>query len=153
MPKRLLAVAITLTVAGCGGGARPRAVAPSGGSYTAQVDTYLAREATAARNNGFTRAVAPPVHGVLDNLAKTTHDMDVIAGNQYILFGACDNDCTDLDLRIYNPDGTVLAQDIATDDIPTLIFQPTMSARYRIEVIMAHCNRNPCFYGVQLMAK
>lgn len=153
MPNRFLVVAAALTVVGCGGRARPAAVAPTGGSYTTQVNTYLAREAGVARNNGFSRNVAGPVHGTLSNLATGTHEMEVVAGNRYILFGACDNDCTDLDLKIYNPDGTVLAQDIATDDIPTLVFQPSTSARYRVEVIMAHCNRSPCFYGVQLMAK
>jgi hypothetical protein len=70
-----------------------------------------------------------------------------------VLFGQCDNDCTDLDLKIFDPNGTMLMQDVAVDDHPTLEFKAYTSGHLRVEVIMARCNVNPCFYGLELLAR
>ena len=153
MTKRFLASAVlAVAAAGCGGHTRTAATAPRG-TFTGQVDTYLARETANARTQGYTTHVAGPVHASLNNAATTTHNMTVVAGVHYVLYGACDNDCTDLDLKIYDPNGTLLMQDVAVDDQPTLAFVATTSGSLRVEVIMARCNHNPCFYGLQLMAK
>ena len=144
------ALVAAFAVAGC---AHPSGPSPSGGTYTSQVDRYLARQADQERGQGFTRWVAGPVHGRLNNGASSSHQMDVISGNQYVVFGQCDNDCTDLDLKLWDPDGSLIMQDVAVDDHPTLVFAPKTTGRLRIEVIMAHCNVNPCYYGVELMAR
>jgi len=153
--KRLAVLAVALTAAGCGGSQpQPATLTPAGGNtYTAQVDTYLARLATNAVNQGYTRVAAGPVHGSLRDDETASHNMDVVGGNQYALMGACDNDCTDVDLKIFDQSGTMLMQDIAVDDTPVLLFTANGSGRYRVQVIMATCNRNPCFYGIQLMAR
>jgi len=141
---------LVLALAACG---HSTSTSPTGGTFTNQVDRYLARQADQERSQGYTRWVAGPVHGRLTNGASTSHQMDVIGGNSYVVFGQCDNDCTDLDLKIWDPDGSLILQDVAIDDHPTLTFNPKTSGRLRVEVIMAHCNVNPCFYGLQLMAR
>jgi len=156
--KRVAAVAIVLAAAGCGGHTPPPSsstITPTtgGNTYTAQVDTYLSRMAGAAVQQGYTRYVAGPVHGSLRDDETASHAMDVIGGNQYVLFGACDNDCTDVDLKIFDQNGNLLMQDVAVDDTPVLMFTANGSGSYRVQVVMATCNRNPCFYGVQLMAR
>jgi hypothetical protein len=156
--KRLAVVVLALAAAGCGGGSRaasqPSTITPTGGNtYTAQVDTYLSRLGSNARNQGYTRMAAGPVYGSIRDDETASHTMEVVGGNQYALMGACDNDCTDVDLKIYDQSGTLLMQDIAVDDTPVLLFTANGSGRYRVQVIMATCNRNPCFYGVQLMAR
>jgi hypothetical protein len=117
------------------------------------VNTYLPRQADQERAQGFSRWRAGPVHGRLANAASTSHMMDVRGGTQYVVFGQCDNDCSDLDLKLYDPDGSLIIQDLAVDDHPTLVFFPKSSGRLRVEVIMAHCNVNPCYYGVEMMAR
>ncbi|MFI5279033.1 MAG: hypothetical protein ACHQU1_00950 [Gemmatimonadales bacterium] len=150
MTKRHIGVLLGLLAsAGCAG----HRASTTGGTYTNQVDTYLARQANVERNQGYSRWVAGPVHGRLANAASTSHQMDVVGGVSYVVFGQCDNDCTDLDLKLYDPDGSVIMQDVAIDDHPTLMFSPKTTGRLRVEVIMAHCNVNPCFYGVELMAR
>jgi hypothetical protein len=114
---------------------------------------YLARQESNARNQGYTRRVAGPVYGRLNDDGRTTHRLTVVGGNRYVLFGACDNDCTDVDLRIFDTSGNLLMQDIGADDTPALAFTANGSGAYRIEVIMATCRRNPCYYGIQLMAR
>jgi hypothetical protein len=154
--KRLAAVALVLAAVGCGGGSRsqPSTIAPSrGNEYTAQADRWLARHAATLTAQGYTRLVAGPVHGSLRDDQSADHMMDVVGGNQYALVGACDNDCTDFDLKIFDTSGNLLMQDIALDDHPTLLFTANGTGRYRVQAVMATCSRNPCFYAVQLMAR
>ena len=151
MMRRIIPVLIALAAAGCAG--HRASTTSTTGTYTTQVDTYLARQAATERASGYTRLVAGPVHGRLNSGATGSHEMQVLGGSAYVVFGQCDNDCTDLDLKIYDPNGSLLLQDVAVDDHPTLIFNPKTSGTLRVEVIMAHCNVNPCFYGLELLAR
>lgn len=137
---------------GCFGGARSSA--GSGTSeYTRQVQGYLSRLSENTVRAGFKRVVAGPVYGSLNDDAEATHEMTVGGGTDYVLFGACDNDCTDLDLYIYDSDGDLVRRDVETDDRPVLIFSSRKSGKFRIKVVMATCSSEPCRYGLQLNAK
>jgi hypothetical protein len=151
MKLRSLAALLLPCVTACGAH-RTNAVAPTG-AYTTQVQGYLNRLASNARGQGFNRNAAGPVYGHLNNGASATHQMTVSGGNAYVLFGACDNDCRDVDLKIFDTSGNMIMQDVAVDDTPVLTFTASSSGSYRVEVVMANCNRNPCYYGVQLMAR
>ena len=79
--------------------------------------------------------------------ATTRSQLRVQSGRRYTLIGACDADCTDLDLRVL--DGTyVVAQDVGDDEHPRLEITPAQSGTLTVEVIMAACAQNPCSYGV-----
>jgi len=147
------AAPLLLVAAACGGRAQPSGGAAPRGTYTTQVRGYLVRLATNARNLGFTRNAGGPVYGNLRDDATGSHQMTVTGGNEYILFGACDNDCTDVDLRIFDASGNLVMQDLAVNDTPTLQFRANGSGKYRVQVVMATCTRNPCYYGIQLMAR
>jgi hypothetical protein len=154
MTRRLIAIMLLpLTAVACGGRSNTSSAPAPRGQYTTQVQGYLARLATNARAQGFSRSVAGPVYGSLNDDAQATHEMTVVGGNQYVLMGACDNDCTDVDLKIYDTAGNLQMQDVAVDDTPVLTFTANSSGKYRVVVAMATCNRNPCYYGVQLMAR
>ena len=152
MIRNTFAVALlSLALVGCGGS---RSQASSGTSeYTRQVQSYLARFAGVLETQGYRKVAAGPVFGSLDDDGKASHDMNVVGGVNYALFGACDNDCRDVDLIIYDSNGNVVKRDIAVDDNPLLLFTAARSAKYRIEVIMAVCNTEPCRYGLQLNSK
>ncbi len=66
---------------------------------------------------------------------------------EYRIAAVCDNDCGDLDLSVYNVEGLV-AEDAKTDSIPLLVFTPTRTERFRINVKMYQCTRNPCYYSL-----
>ena len=150
--SRRLVVALLPLVAACAGRSSTSSTAPRG-AYTTQVAGYLARLESNARGQGYTRVAAGPVYGHLNDDATTTHQMTVVGGNSYALFAACDIDCRDVDLKIFDTSGNLIMQDIAMDDTPVLTFTANGSGKYRVEVVMATCNRNPCYYGVQLMAR
>ena len=106
-----------------------------------------------AVKQGYGRVVAGPVYGGLADDAKGSHDMSVVAGREYVLFGACDNDCTDLDLLIYDGSGDLVRGDVATDGRPVLIFTAAKAGKYRIQVVMASRSDEPGRYGLQLSSK
>jgi len=143
---------LVVAVAACGGARAPRT--SSGPSeYTVQVRGYLERLGSNAEKQGFSRVVSGPVYGSLNDDAEGSHDMTVSGGTEYVIFGACDNDCTDLDLLIYDADGGLVRRDVAADDRPVLVFTPRKSGKYKIKVVMAICADEPCRYGLQLNAK
>jgi hypothetical protein len=152
----VLTLVSAAAVSACGGSHRTDSTATGNiprSEYTNQVDGSLVRLASNARTQGYSRVVAGPIYGRLSNDASESHQMQVVEGNDYALLGGCDNDCSDINLRVYDAAGTMLMEDMAGDDTPVLTFTARSSGRYRVESMMAACSRNPCFYGIQLMAK
>jgi len=119
------------------------------GSYTAQLQGYMNNYSGPILNSGF-QVVTPMVTNGINGGATANHPVTMNAGRQYVILGVCDNDCSDLDLRLYGPDGSQIIQDIALDDHPTLRLMAPVTGSYRLDVIMATCRQNPCYYGVQL---
>ena len=74
-------------------------------------------------------------------------------GTDYAIIGVCDEDCTDIDLRLFDEDGDEVDSDVETDDNPVVQITPRASGKYRIKVIMATCSTSPCFYGVGVFSK
>ena len=71
----------------------------------------------------------------------------LVEGVTYVLTGACDEDCQDLDFKLFS-DSTKIREDVASDDRPTIIFTPAWTGTYTLRVIMVNCTREPCRYGV-----
>lgn len=69
-------------------------------------------------------------------------------GGAFSFLAVCDNDCTDIDLRVYDPSGKLVGEDVLLDDYPVVSFTASHSATYTVEVIMATCSVAPCYYAV-----
>jgi hypothetical protein len=74
-------------------------------------------------------------------------------GTTYAFLGVCDQDCHDIDLRLFDPDGDEVDSDIGTDDWPVVNIVPRVTGKYRVKVIMASCAKNPCYYGIGVFTK
>jgi len=73
-------------------------------------------------------------------------------GTTYKIIGACDKDCSDVDIEIM--DGSeVLARDLLADDAPIVSFTPKASSQLRIKVTMVKCADEPCFFGFGIFQK
>jgi hypothetical protein len=70
-----------------------------------------------------------------------------------IITAACDNDCSDIDLKVTDENGTVLAEDDKKDDTPVLAFRPSAEGRLTIKVHMEACSDNPCYFGFGIFQK
>jgi hypothetical protein len=75
------------------------------------------------------------------------------AGTSYALVGVCDNDCRDLDLALFDPDGREVDADRKLDDAPVVVATPSVTGQYRVKVVMAQCATSPCFYGIGIYGR
>jgi hypothetical protein len=91
--------------------------------------------------------------GSLGNQENESLTLSLRAGTDYAIIGVCDEDCTDIDLRLFDEDGDEIDSDLETDDNPVVQVSPRSSGKYRIKVVMATCSTSPCFYGVGVFSK
>ncbi len=118
-----------------------------GDPWAQQVARLLDRAASMATSNGMRRTHEPYI-GSLRSGANTSHGIELNAGTRYQLVGVCDNDCSDLDLRLYDSRGRMVAEDVLTDDTPVLSVTPRFGGTYTVRVIMTSCSSDPCRYGL-----
>ena len=101
---------------------------------------------------GYTRTHDPYTgslrEGESEYLTLTLH-----SGTTYRVLGVCDNDCSDIDFRLYDADDNEVDSDTETDDVPIVKVAPRETMRYRLKVIMVACKTSPCFYGVGVFGK
>ncbi|MGA7935472.1 MAG: hypothetical protein WCA35_18115, partial [Kovacikia sp.] len=71
----------------------------------------------------------------------------------YGLIGVCDRDCRDLDLRLYDENGNLVAADTSSDDTPFVSLTPRWSGQFYLRVDMANCRANYCYYGVGVFGR
>ena len=112
-----------------------------------QVTRLLDEASRIARNNGLSRTHQPYI-GSLREGANTGHSLQLTAGTRYQIIGVCDNDCSDFDLRLYDPRGNMVAEDVLTDDTPVLSITPRVTGTYTVRAIMTTCSDEPCRYGI-----
>ncbi len=90
--------------------------------------------------------------GVLNGKATENRTVDLQAGVRYSVIGVCDENCPDIDMRIWGPSGAKLAEDVQQNNTPILEFTAPAAGHYRLTVEMVTCSANPCAWGVQVLA-
>ncbi len=115
--------------------AAPTAPAVPGGDYiSGQMATRQAQFAAG------TNPVLPLTRGTLATGASQNYAVNMTPGMCYKIIGVGGPGVTDLDLKLYDPAGTMVDQDIATDNFPVIGLQrqlcPTAAGQYRLEVNM-----------------
>jgi hypothetical protein len=95
------------------------------------------------------------VTGRLDAGERETVMAELEGGSHYTLLAVCDNDCTDVDLRVKTRSGTTLDEDLELDDFPlceiSVAGEGTMM--FEVEVIMVDCDVEPCRYAVAVFER
>jgi hypothetical protein len=117
-------------------------------TVTAQLDAA----ARTIRDNGyrmdndiFDRDV---VVGMIAAGASAYMEVNLTAGARYFFSAACDEDCSDLDLRLFRPGSReAFEKDVETDDVPMLMFTAPVTGRYILAIDMASCGTSMCYYG------
>ncbi len=90
--------------------------------------------------------------GVLNGGRSGTQLVSLQAGVRYAIVGVCDDNCSDVDLRLFGPTGAKIAEDVQQNATPTLEFTAAAAGRYRLAIEMVACSANPCAWGVQVLA-
>lgn len=91
--------------------------------------------------------------GSLDDDESDRLTIRIGAGMETQLIGACDTDCEDLDLTLYDASGKEVDSDLQLDDFPIVSASPNRDAVYTIVVNMADCDVDPCRYAIQQFVK
>lgn len=102
---------------------------------------------SAAPLQGFTDVVVPMQPSTDHRLV-----MDLAGGAQYSFIGACDGDCTNVDLELIDMrTGGVVASDMLADDYPVVHFRPEANGQYMVRLLMQSCSVAPCYAGARAL--
>lgn len=142
-----VAVAITVALAVLAPTARAQE-----NQWRTQVESYLKQKAKRLSDMGYEQTHETQI-GSLSDDDNESFTLTLHAGTAYALVGVCDNDCSDMDLVLYDADDKQVDSDIQNDDVPIVQVTPTETMRYRVKVIMAACRTNPCWYGIGVYGK
>ena len=122
------------------------------GDYRQQLDQQLQKSRELFQQQGYSIA-AGPFTGALPVGGKERFTLPVENGVSYKILGVCDNDCQDVDLRVFNMNGQNIGEDVTDDDIPIVELQPTGTGTVQLEANMIKCTSTPCYHAVEVYWK
>jgi hypothetical protein len=79
--------------------------------------------------------------------------INLVGGAAYRIIGACDNECSDVDIELIDAAGTVVASDTLPDDYPIVDHAPSANGAYVVRMIMQRCTAAPCFAGARVLTE
>lgn len=120
--------------------------------YTAQVRSQLDDAMLLAQLSGQERTHSYE-YGSLNDDGIDSYTVTLREDRSYRIFGACDADCSDLDLWIYDEYDNLIDHDTASDDTPILEVTPRWTGSFRIRVRMYSCRREPCYFGLGIFGQ
>ncbi|MES1156583.1 MAG: hypothetical protein ABUL73_02280 [Alphaproteobacteria bacterium] len=152
-PKALAAGFILLALTSASVQAQPVAHQQAPQTAAAQAQTYLQTGMAAHTAKGYARdATIPDLLQPLRLDHPFLWPIRLKAGVNYRVYGACDNDCQDMDMEIYGADGVLVDRDLNTDDTPFVQITPPTDGRYYVRLWVYQCNSEPCFVAARVMS-
>ncbi len=94
-----------------------------------------------------------PYINTLRNQGSHLINVNLRSGVAYNLLGVCDEYCADVDLKLYDGNYNLIDSDTRPGDVPVISVIPSRSGRFYVEVDMADCNANYCYYGVGVFGR
>lgn len=94
----------------------------SSNQFVETVKQQLIKAAQAAVRAGF-RLTHDPFVDRLGNGGNDDITLNLRKGTSYVIVGVCDDDCKDMDLKLYDDNGRLVDSDTAADDTPIAIFR------------------------------
>lgn len=116
--------------------------------YADQARAQLAEAAQALVKYNYSQTHDPIIGQYYPRRGIETYNVRLQAGMSYAIVGTCDEDCTDIDLGLYNTYGELLVRDVKQDDTPILLFNPQETDVYQLKVAIPNCRATSCIYGV-----
>jgi hypothetical protein len=71
---------------------------------------------------------------------------------EYRIIGACDGDCTNVDIELIDSRGGVVASDLLPDDYPVVSYTPSADGVFYARALMQACTVAPCFAGMRVLS-
>lgn len=82
---------------------------------------------------------------------ERTYELE--AGQTYRIIGSCDRDCTNMDMEVFGPDGTLVGENRLADDHPYVEVTPEVTGTYRVHPWVVVCQARPCYGGVRVLKR
>lgn len=114
--------------------------------YVRQVTRYLDAARSTLSDEGYTRQRSYTTASMGEG-SERTFTVSLQRNRDYVLTGACDNDCSDIDFWLYDNNDNLIDSDTSTDDIPVVRVTPARNGTFRLKVRMHSCSTDPCYYG------
>lgn len=112
--------------------------------------TVTDRIAQLARSASETAILTETVGGALRTAGESDLEVDLTEGVRYMVVAFCDENCTDIDLVLFDPDGGGVASDIFPTDEPVLNLTAATTGVYTVRVAMVDCSADDCAYSLGL---
>ncbi len=103
-------------------------------------------------NEGFAHA-AGPLYGDLAQSRGSVLTVSLRAGQEYTIAGVCDRRCGDIDLRLIDPRGQMIASDVRGNNEPEMHVRPTVTGQHSIQVGMIRCEAPTCWFAVNVYTR
>lgn len=124
--------------------------APATARAQSVIDQMTAAATEMMANAGMTRRSQHD--GSLAQGSTTDLSINIAAGSQVLIAGFCDEDCSDLDMRV-SQNGTMLGEDILDDDAPMVTLSNWTGGTVTVRVEMPACSVAPCAFRVMVFSK
>lgn len=98
----------------------------------------------------------PMTHAVRGSLIEGQRDHKYVwleGGTTYLIHATGDIGTRDVDLRLFSPEGLLVTDDELAGEWSRLVVRPARSGQYRIQVVMAQCDDEPCDYVLVAVAR
>lgn len=123
------------------------ATAPAAGAATWQDQVGIQFEALPTPDGA---EVADERTGLVEAGEQLRFSINLAPG-RYAGVAVCDNDCSNVDLAVYDAGGTMVSSDVLDDDVPIVDFDLVKGGgTYYFEVRMVECTTASCGYGFRL---
>lgn len=103
-----------------------------------------------AASNGATATLIEQINGTLEDDGDDQISLTLRPNTLYALIGACDQDCSDIDIVVHDADRNETAADREVDDVPIVTFETKPGDEYHYHLEMYECSSSICYYGVAL---
>jgi len=148
------ALAAVLALVGLAGPAAAQGKAS--GTYLTEAFNRVTNNAALAANlNGYGYIDGTSIMAAWINVGgKSTFNMQLDAGVEYVFLGAGDLDAQDVDLVIRDAGNNIVAEDkrVAADAV--VVYKPQVTARYTMELILFKARNNvPCVCAAVILKK
>ncbi|HVZ98706.1 MAG TPA: hypothetical protein VG841_00160 [Caulobacterales bacterium] len=120
--------------------------------FARQLARQLAHAEQLLRDEGYSRAAGPFAGGLVQRQSRT-FPVTLRAGQDYRFVGVCDSNCHDLDMRLYDANNDLVAEDAMTDDVPVLHVVPRATGVHSVVVSMYRCAGPNCYFAFNVYSK
>lgn len=91
--------------------------------------------------------------GALELADDEYYEVEFLAHREYVIVGFCDDDCTDMDILVYDANDNVVLSDLEPDDEPFVRVPTGYGGTFYVEAAMPGCTVEPCYYAMQIFQR